>query len=617
MNASDIMFIQREDMTSIYEMADISDMPEIAYQHFMNYEEEVLYIVNNNKILGVLSIGDLERFYRENEGDLKINQRYTSLSMVDFAMAVDFFERTKTINELPIVVDDKILGIIRKNKDQKIRMRQRRTLKNAKKNNWHMNEITRFVNQTKAKVFLYTHSNKKIMEQLNEEDIEILNRRKNNISASEWRGLSDAEWEKFWQSEHADRIVQAMKTESKSCSPVIINGIAAFPDAAGDCYSFQDGYRITPNNPLNAERKILMFGPCVVIGAYCKDNQTIASCLQDYLNENNYTGWKVLNKGMCSLGNCYNQMFAEELSENDIVIIFCVECWMPQGVKNKLNIQTDLTEEFLKIPHLVDNLVDHTLHCNYIVNKKLAEKIFRDICKTGILDSPKQPGLPEKLQDYYIHWDIYEYFIDYFGQYGLHKESKDIQVGAIVMNCNPFTKGHRYLIEQALRMVDKLYIFVVEEDKSYFKFEDRFAMVKANVADLPNIHVIPSGKYVISKDTFAQYFEKEQVQVVESMDYDIYIFGEVVAAGLGIKYRFVGEEPFDRVTREYNETMKRLLPGFGVTVVEIPRISFGDDREIISASLVRESLQNNDISLLEKLCPKSTMQYLNTMETKV
>ena len=39
------------------------------------------------------------------------------------------------------------------------------------------------------------------------------------------------------------------------------------------------------------------------------------------------------------------------------------------------------------------------------------------------------------------------------------------KIGGVVMNCNPFTLGHRYLIEQSLNQVDYLYIFVVEEEK--------------------------------------------------------------------------------------------------------------------------------------------------------
>ena len=66
-----------------------------------------------------------------------------------------------------------------------------------------------------------------------------------------------------------------------------------------------------------------------------------------------------------------------------------------------------------------------------------------------------------------------------------------MKCGAIVMNCNPFTKGHRYLIEQAAGQVDLLYIFVVEEDKSTFKFEDRIEMVRRGTVDLDKVKVLP------------------------------------------------------------------------------------------------------------------------------
>ena len=45
-------------------------------------------------------------------------------------------------------------------------------------------------------------------------------------------------------------------------------------------------------------------------------------------------------------------------------------------------------------------------------------------------------------------------------------------VGAIVMNANPFTKGHRYLIEKAAAECGFVYVFVLSEDKSVFSSKD-------------------------------------------------------------------------------------------------------------------------------------------------
>lgn len=406
-------------------------------------------------------------------------------------------------------------------------------------------------------------------------------------------------------------IVDTMKTELKQCNLVVKNGVAFYADRGGECYSFKDGYRVTVNNPPGADRKIFMYGPCIIAGLYCKDDQTIASYLQEKLNENGYMSWKVINKGICNTDCFYHTMFAEKLSEDDIVIIWCRNGWIPDKDIDKLILEGDLVDTYMEIPSLVDYIVDHSTHCNYIVNQKLAERIYRDLYSVGVLDSEKKISVPERIQNYYIGWDIWEYFSNYFEQYNLHREAGDVRTGAIVMNCNPFTKGHRHLIEQALKMVDNLYIFVVEEDRSYFKFQDRFRMVEQGVSGLDGVRVVPSGKYIISMDTFAQYFEKDQIQTVDSMDYDVYIFGEVVAASLGIQYRFVGEEPLDQVTRSYNETLKRILPDFGVTVVEIPRVTIDGCGQIaVSATLVRKALQEKDIDTIEKLCPKSTITYM-------
>ena len=169
-------------------------------------------------------------------------------------------------------------------------------------------------------------------------------------------------------------------------------------------------------------------------------------------------------------------------------------------------------------------------------------------------------------------------------------KTKYNNVGAIVMNCNPFTLGHRYLIETALKSVDYLFIFVVEEDKSFFPFKDRIELIKQGVADLKNITVIPSGRYIISALTFPGYFYKENDNsaIIDSSN-DIDIFGKYIAPTLNIKKRFVGEEPIDKVTKQYNETMKERLPLYGIECIEIERKK--DDENVISASRVRKYLK--------------------------
>ena len=43
-------------------------------------------------------------------------------------------------------------------------------------------------------------------------------------------------------------------------------------------------------------------------------------------------------------------------------------------------------------------------------------------------------------------------------------------IGAIVMNANPFTLGHRFLVEQSSELVERLYVVVVREDCSIVSY---------------------------------------------------------------------------------------------------------------------------------------------------
>lgn len=186
-------------------------------------------------------------------------------------------------------------------------------------------------------------------------------------------------------------------------------------------------------------------------------------------------------------------------------------------------------------------------------------------------------------------------------------------VGAIVVNCNPFTLGHRYLIEYASSRCDLLHVFVVQEDKSLFPFDIRYQLVLQGVADLPKVKVHKGGIYIVSSATFPSYFLKEKEDVVEiQANLDATIFATRIAPQLSISRRYVGTEPYCYVTGKYNEAMKDILPLSGIEVIEIPRKKTNNG-EIISASRVRSLLQKDyqDDDLL-KLVPETTLSYLKS-----
>ncbi|MBQ8507671.1 MAG: [Clostridia bacterium] len=182
-------------------------------------------------------------------------------------------------------------------------------------------------------------------------------------------------------------------------------------------------------------------------------------------------------------------------------------------------------------------------------------------------------------------------------------------VGAIVANCNPFTLGHRYLIESAASQVDALHLFILSEDRSLFPAGARMELAKQGCADLKNVFIHPTGPYMVSSATFPSYFIKDKAKVGEIYcELDARLFGEKIAPALGIAKRFVGSEPIDPVTRFYNETLKAHLPEYGIELIEIPRLC--SENEAVSASRVRALMEAGNMEELRKLVPESTLNYI-------
>lgn len=180
-------------------------------------------------------------------------------------------------------------------------------------------------------------------------------------------------------------------------------------------------------------------------------------------------------------------------------------------------------------------------------------------------------------------------------------------VGAAVMNCDPFTLGHRYLIETAAKECDQVFIFVLSEDRGHFPAKDRLELVRRGTADLPNVTVLPTGPYLISAATFPTYFLKDR----DSADtvrcgLDIEIFTRYYAPRFRITRRYVGTEPFSPMTDLYNRALEAALPQKGIELRLIARKE-GPEGPVSASAVRRKLAAGEDVS---QLVPKTTFDYL-------
>lgn len=187
---------------------------------------------------------------------------------------------------------------------------------------------------------------------------------------------------------------------------------------------------------------------------------------------------------------------------------------------------------------------------------------------------------------------------------------------AVVMNANPFTLGHQYLVERASVEAGNggVHLFVLSEDASLVPFNVRKQLVLEGTQHLKNVTVHDSGPYIISSATFPSYFQRDEAAVIEShARLDLAVFVQIAAA-LGIHTRYVGEEPRSLVTGIYNQIMVKELPEHGICCKIIPRKELGG--EIISASTVRQAIKAGDMGRLRALVPQSTYAYFTSQEAQ-
>lgn len=181
---------------------------------------------------------------------------------------------------------------------------------------------------------------------------------------------------------------------------------------------------------------------------------------------------------------------------------------------------------------------------------------------------------------------------------------------AIVMNANPFTKGHQYLVTYAAEHTEHVYVFVLTEERSEFSAADRLAMVKLGTEHLANVTVLPTKNYMVSSATFPSYFLKDDAELSIARvqaSLDARLFKERVAPILKITERFVGDEPYSKVTNVYNESMQAVF-GETLKLTILPRVTHADT--IISATKVRQAITDNNDVVLRNLLPETSYQYL-------
>lgn len=404
---------------------------------------------------------------------------------------------------------------------------------------------------------------------------------------------------------------------------VEIGGQMRHRDFAGHCVNVVSGQRLTVGQPASFSRTLHVYGRCGAFGYAVEDADTLPSRLQRALADAGIVDVRVVNHGLWGGDDkCVDETFLRDaigFRKGDMVLFYrkhpafaLLKRWERSGLR-----YFDITEEWHRNEVAKWCFYDRPGHMNAVGYGIAAQIIASRLMGFGFEARKVRKSFRWKarqLNDYLKGKSA-------CGNSELERYVQGIRdrlprdrgtTGAIVMNCNPFTNGHRYLIERASAEVGHLVIFVVEEDRSFFKFEDRMEMVRLGTADLNNITVVPSGRFIISSFTFPEYFMKDHVRT-QSFDVssDVRMFCERIAPELGISVRFAGEEPFDPVTARYNAGMREWLPKYGMRFREIRRLEVPGGGAV-NATEVRRLLQCGDWTRIARYVPQTTLDVLRS-----
>jgi [citrate (pro-3S)-lyase] ligase len=247
--------------------------------------------------------------------------------------------------------------------------------------------------------------------------------------------------------------------------------------------------------------------------------------------------------------------------------------------------------------HLVNVLKDKNVYNFFVFTSPENEKIFTSLNMKKIVETMNTVLLEGG-----------DFITEVLHELKLENKLSNNKKACVIINANPMTLGHIYLIEQAAKENKEVLVFVVSEDLSSFPFSHRFEIIQKACKKYPNVKVLPSLSYLVSKLTFPKYFLREDQLIQEEQTLvDVLVYKQYYTKIFNINRRYLGEEPYSYNTNKYNQTLKNHL-GNHIKIVARKELN----NQAISASKVRKLIKMNKLDKIKEYVPKATFEYLSS-----
>lgn len=384
-----------------------------------------------------------------------------------------------------------------------------------------------------------------------------------------------------------------------------------------------EGIRTTVNSlESSPSNNIWIFGSCLSFGLFSTDEYTFPSQLQKKINSRDMN-MQVKNMGVKGRNNILNDIiFSMNTSMRSGDYVVFVEKFN-STIKEIIVNENMSVMDFSNYLNLVElnphNFLNSTFHANLEIYQHLADFTSQFIIKQKVVKYFVKPFLYESKLNLKIDstklldMAFLKYYLDNIKKYRFQTTNESV-IGSIVMAANPFTLGHAGIIDIIANECDFFYVFVIEDSDFYYSFEQRIEMVRKYCSIYKNCCVLPSGNFFGASFLFPEYHMKDEYQdkPIKPPYMDTLVYAKMIAPLLGINRRYVGAEPFDRVTDSFHKYLEKVLPLYNIEVKIIDRIK--DCHNLpISGTKVRKLLSNCNYSVNEllKYVPKSTLSVLS------
>jgi hypothetical protein len=182
------------------------------------------------------------------------------------------------------------------------------------------------------------------------------------------------------------------------------------------------------------------------------------------------------------------------------------------------------------------------------------------------------------------------------------------------MSCNPFTSGHRHLVEVGSKLFDYFVVFLMQEGINLvFDKTECENLARIGVEDLENVIVVPMSDVFSYQTYWAEYNDvalRHSKNLVGLNTYELLNIVGKAFKRINVQHFLCGIETNDNITHQHIVQAKTVFPQNDINVITIPRKKMANNMLSISGTQCREYLKTQQYDKLNGFLQPQVLKYI-------